>query len=171
MRFIRGRVDSCIYPTRPFTIREPQNPWFDEFYLVQEVRVTDFKAPKFWQGASGWKGERGNWCHLFFPFPPFISGPTWTCSRPWLATPSPSRPRSDISTPAARTLGPRRSPRTQSCWCSPRPTGGRPSSRRTCWRSSWTRTWVTPMTPFCCPSPPATSASTTSTRSPSGTRC
>ena len=34
------------YPTSPFTIFEPQNPWIDEFYVVQERRATDLKAPK-----------------------------------------------------------------------------------------------------------------------------
>ena len=33
-------------PTSPFTILEPQYPWIDEFYVVQERRVTDCKAPK-----------------------------------------------------------------------------------------------------------------------------
>ena len=34
------------YPTSPFAIKEPQNPWIDEFYVVQERRATDFEAPK-----------------------------------------------------------------------------------------------------------------------------
>ena len=40
-------------PTSPFTILEPQNPWIDEFYVVQKRRATDFKAPKLWKGSSG----------------------------------------------------------------------------------------------------------------------
>ena len=44
------KKDYC--PTSPFTILEPQNPWIDEFYIVQERRVTDFKALKLWKGSS-----------------------------------------------------------------------------------------------------------------------
>ena len=33
-------------PTNPFPILEPQNPLIDEFYVVQNPRTTDFKAPK-----------------------------------------------------------------------------------------------------------------------------
>ena len=42
-----------IHPTSPFTILEPQNPWIDEFYVVQERRTTDFKALKLRKGSSG----------------------------------------------------------------------------------------------------------------------
>ena len=39
-----------LFPTSPFTILDPQNPWIDEFYIVvQERRGTDCKAPKLWQ--------------------------------------------------------------------------------------------------------------------------
>ena len=34
------------HPTSPFPILEPQNPWIDEFYLVQKRHLTDLKAPK-----------------------------------------------------------------------------------------------------------------------------
>ena len=34
------------YPTSPFPILEPPNPWIDKFYLVQERRKTGFEAPK-----------------------------------------------------------------------------------------------------------------------------
>ena len=40
------------YPTSPFPILEPQNPWIDEFDLVREHRATDFKAPKLRKGSS-----------------------------------------------------------------------------------------------------------------------
>ena len=36
-----------------FTILESQNPLIDEFYVVQERRAMDFKAPKLWKGSSG----------------------------------------------------------------------------------------------------------------------
>ena len=39
-------------PTSPFTVLELQNPWIDEFYVVQERRATDFKVPKSWKGSS-----------------------------------------------------------------------------------------------------------------------
>ena len=44
-----------LFPTRPFTILEPQNSWIDEFYVGQERWLTDFKAPKLWKGSSGCK--------------------------------------------------------------------------------------------------------------------
>ena len=40
-------------PTSPFTVLEPQNPWIDEFYVVQKRLAPDFKAPKSWKGSSG----------------------------------------------------------------------------------------------------------------------
>ena len=40
-------------PTSPFTILETQNPWIDEFYVVQEHRATNFKALKLRKGSSG----------------------------------------------------------------------------------------------------------------------
>ena len=40
------------YPTSPFPILEPQNPWTDKFPLVRERRVKDFKAPKLRKGSS-----------------------------------------------------------------------------------------------------------------------
>ena len=39
MGFSRG-------PASPFAILKPQNPWIDEFYVVQESRAEDFKAQK-----------------------------------------------------------------------------------------------------------------------------
>ena len=34
----------CInYPTSPFPISEPPNPWIDDFFVVKERRATDFK--------------------------------------------------------------------------------------------------------------------------------
>ena len=32
---------------------DPQNPLIDEFYVVQERRAMDFKAPKLAKGLSG----------------------------------------------------------------------------------------------------------------------
>ena len=32
---------------------QPQNPWIDEFYVVEERRVTYFEAPKLRKGSSG----------------------------------------------------------------------------------------------------------------------
>ena len=41
------------YPTSPFPILEPENPWIDEFYVVQEERrATDFKASKIVKKSS-----------------------------------------------------------------------------------------------------------------------
>ena len=37
----------------PFQILEPQSPWIDEFYVVQERRATGFKAPILGKGSSG----------------------------------------------------------------------------------------------------------------------
>ena len=42
----------CSYLTSSFTILEPQNPWIDKFYLVQERCAMDFKAPKLRKGSS-----------------------------------------------------------------------------------------------------------------------
>ena len=42
-------------PTNSFSTLELQNPWIDEFYVVQESRATDFKAPKLWKGSSGFR--------------------------------------------------------------------------------------------------------------------
>ena len=44
---------SRTLPTDPFTILKPQNLSTDEFYVVQVLIATDFKAPKFWKGRSG----------------------------------------------------------------------------------------------------------------------
>ena len=42
------------FPMSPFTVLEPQNPWIDQFYVVQERRATDyFKASKLCKGSSG----------------------------------------------------------------------------------------------------------------------
>ena len=41
------------YPTNPFSILEPQDQEIGEFYVVQERRATDLKAPKLWKGSSG----------------------------------------------------------------------------------------------------------------------
>ena len=41
------------YTTSPFTILKPLNPRIDEFYVVQERRTADFKAPKLGKGSSG----------------------------------------------------------------------------------------------------------------------
>lgn len=41
------------HPTIPFTILEPQNPWIDVFYELQERRATYYKAPKLGKGSSG----------------------------------------------------------------------------------------------------------------------
>ena len=38
---------STEHPASPVTILEPQNPWIDEFYVVQESVTTDSKAPKW----------------------------------------------------------------------------------------------------------------------------
>ena len=43
-------------PTNHFTILEPQDQEIGEFYLVQERRGTDFKAPKSWKDSSGQYG-------------------------------------------------------------------------------------------------------------------
>ena len=40
-------------PTNPFTILEPHDQEIDEFYLVQERRVTNFEAPKLGKSSSG----------------------------------------------------------------------------------------------------------------------
>ena len=48
-----GCLAAYIYPTSPFTILEPQDQDIVEFYVVQERRATDFKAPKLWKGLSG----------------------------------------------------------------------------------------------------------------------
>ena len=40
-------------PTSLFTILEPQNPWIDEFYIVQNRRATSFDAPILLKGSSG----------------------------------------------------------------------------------------------------------------------
>ena len=46
-----GGKETCLFlylvscPTSPFTILEPQNPWIGEFYVVQERRAMDFRAP------------------------------------------------------------------------------------------------------------------------------
>ena len=45
-----ARLLSLLLPTAPFTILEPR---FQEFYVVQKRHVTDFKAPKLWNGRSG----------------------------------------------------------------------------------------------------------------------
>ena len=42
------------YPTSPFTILEPQNPWIGEFYAVQERRATDKKGSKIVKGLVGY---------------------------------------------------------------------------------------------------------------------
>ena len=42
-----------MYPTNPFTILEPHDQEIGEFYLVRELRATDFEAPKLWKGFSG----------------------------------------------------------------------------------------------------------------------
>ena len=34
------------YLTSPLTISEPQNPWIDEFYVVEERRATILTAPE-----------------------------------------------------------------------------------------------------------------------------
>ena len=49
----KNRSGEGMHPTSPFTIFEPQNPWIDEFYLMQERRATYFKALKLWKGSSG----------------------------------------------------------------------------------------------------------------------
>ena len=46
-----------FYPTSPFPILEPKNPWID----VQERRATDFKAPKLGKGSSGIDCMNGNY--------------------------------------------------------------------------------------------------------------
>ena len=45
-------LDSSL-PTSRLTIMELQNPWIDEFYVVQELRATDFEAPKIVRGHLG----------------------------------------------------------------------------------------------------------------------
>ena len=48
------QVHVCLHvPTSPYTTLEPQNPRIDEFYVVRELRATDFKAPKLGKGSSG----------------------------------------------------------------------------------------------------------------------
>ena len=49
----RRNCNSKINPAGPFPILEPQNPWIDEFHVVQECHATDFKTPKLWKGRSG----------------------------------------------------------------------------------------------------------------------
>ena len=55
IQFIVGlaAVALTYLPTSSFPILEPQNPWIDKFYVVQQRRATDFKAPKLWKGSSG----------------------------------------------------------------------------------------------------------------------
>ena len=45
-RWTEFQVLQLHNPTNPFAILEPQNPWIDEFYVVQERHATDFKAPR-----------------------------------------------------------------------------------------------------------------------------
>ena len=64
------RNNKTAYPTSPFQILEPLYPWIDEFYVVQERRATDFKAPKLGNGSSGkqQKGKEGGiWLFQFDP--------------------------------------------------------------------------------------------------------
>ena len=51
------------HPDEPFPNLEPQSPLIDEFYLVQERRAKDFKAPKLWKGSSG--TNKTNECNPF----------------------------------------------------------------------------------------------------------
>ena len=41
------------FPANPFTILEPEDQGIGEFYVVQERRATDFKAPELWKSSSG----------------------------------------------------------------------------------------------------------------------
>ena len=46
----------CHFPTRPFANSGPQHPLINEFYVVQEHRVTYFKASyKLIKGLVGWR--------------------------------------------------------------------------------------------------------------------
>ena len=45
-RWTEFQVLQSRNPTNPFAILEPQNPWIDDFYVVQERHATDFKAPR-----------------------------------------------------------------------------------------------------------------------------
>ena len=54
-KLVKRLVGLCTkedYPTSPIPILEPPNPWIDEFYVVQELRATDFKDSKIWQKGS-----------------------------------------------------------------------------------------------------------------------
>ena len=42
-----------IFRTGPFTSLKPQYQEIGAIYIVQECRVTDFKAQKLWKGRSG----------------------------------------------------------------------------------------------------------------------
>ena len=54
------------YPTSPFTILEPRNPWMDEFHVFQERLATDFKAPQLGKGSSGSYMIEFDIRHFFF---------------------------------------------------------------------------------------------------------
>ena len=46
-------VETATRPALGISHLEPQNPWIDEFNVVQEHCATDFKAPKLGKGSSG----------------------------------------------------------------------------------------------------------------------
>ena len=52
---------SGTLPTDPFTILKPQNLHTDEFYVVQVLIATDFKAPKFWNPPSPKPSAKRRW--------------------------------------------------------------------------------------------------------------
>ena len=58
----------------PFTIIEPQNPWIDEFYVVQERCATDFRSSKIVKGFVRCKTQwqefvfPDSWIHLYASF-------------------------------------------------------------------------------------------------------
>ena len=71
-------------PTSPFTILEPQNPWINEFYVVQKRRATDFKATKLWKDSSGSNNNSGfHWqansnkevCSCWWLLPQYLAAP------------------------------------------------------------------------------------------------
>ena len=52
-------MSKFIRNSRP-ALSEPQNQEIGKFYVLQERRVTDFKARKLWKGRSGWNKPTEN---------------------------------------------------------------------------------------------------------------
>ena len=56
--YLLKKTNILNFPTSLFTVLEPQNPWIDEFYVVQERLATNFKASKLGKGSSGYTIEK-----------------------------------------------------------------------------------------------------------------